>query len=107
MAQPKPPAKGGRPKKFGALLEPTEEFQPNVPRLHVNDDMRVVTINGESRGLVRKLGASMFLWSNSNGEEGRTYSEEEAFFMIGFELLVNKVGEKSLRKLGRKTALKV
>jgi hypothetical protein len=96
----------GKPKQWGNNLEATEVFQKDVPRLHVNDDIRVVTVNGESKGLVRRIGAGVFLWSNAVGE-GRTNTEEEAFLQLGFHYYRNHKCEQCLRVIGDKEALKL
>ena len=95
-----------RTKRPSNWLEPTEEFQPNVPRLHTTSDIRVVTINGISRGLVRKIGAGVFLWS-SDDKEGRTNTEEEAFLKIGFHLYRNSKGQQCLKQVGSRIIAKV
>lgn len=80
------------------MLLPTTSFKPKIPRLHVNGDVSVVTINGVSHGSVRHLGACLFLWSDAE-DEGRVDDEEEAWFKLGFEVYYNHRGEKSLRDL--------
>jgi hypothetical protein len=94
-------AKVRRSKKLGTMLEPVDDFQPNAPRLHINGDLCVVTINGASKGLVRRLGAGMFLWSNINGE-GRSNTEEEAYCNIGFRIYRNFKGKQCLQEIGGK-----
>jgi hypothetical protein len=93
------PQKAGKKNRVIDRLEATEDFQPNVPRLHFNHCMRVITVNGESKGMVRSLGAGMFLWSTPD-EDGRTNSEEEAFLRIGFRFYRNRSGQTCLTSLG-------
>lgn len=86
-------------KRCGNKLKAHEDFQQDVPRLHVSDDIKVITINGISRGMVRRLGVDMFLWSSACGE-GREDTEAAAFLRLGFLYLLNSNGEYHIKKIG-------
>jgi len=96
----KPSAKRGS-KKWGKNLEALADFETDVPRLHIGDDIKVVTINGKSYGMVRRLGGGMFFWSGVNGE-GREETEEAAFMRLGFLYFLNSKGERRIKKIGSK-----
>jgi hypothetical protein len=95
--------RNGKPKQWGDKLEAIAVFQPDVPRLHVNEDTRVVTINGESKGMVRRIGKGVFLWSTPI-DEGREATEEEAFLRLGFRYYIDRTGERSLIAANAKVA---
>lgn len=80
------------------MLMAVNDFLPDAPRLHVNGDTKVVTVNNISKGMVRNLGGGTFLWSSSEGE-GRVLSETEAFRMIGFKLFKDRQGDPCIQAL--------
>lgn len=88
-------------KRPGGKLKAFVDFQRDTPRLHNDDDIKVVTINGNSYGMVRRLGAAMFLWSNAAGE-GRENTEEAAFLRLGFHYFLDCKGEHRIKKVGSK-----
>ena len=66
-----------------------------VPTINIIEDTQVVTIDGKSRGMVRRISRDMWLWSTIDSE-GRTETETEAFDKIGFVLSYDETGERTI-----------
>src|SRR3990172_2777864 len=73
--------------RAGACLKPLNKSDNGEPVLSADDEdtIKTVSINGFSKGFVRKIGPKMYLWSNRD-DEGRCATEGEAFAILGFKI---------------------
>jgi hypothetical protein len=57
--------------------------------IHTNEtDIKVISIDNISQGMVRRIGPDCYLWSHLS-REGRSRTEADAFLQLGFILEVD------------------